>query len=178
MPELTRRRSPDAREECWHIYYGDVRVGTIARRVGNPFDTDPWEWDCGFYPGSHPRECTNDTAETIEQARADFERPWHVFSSKRTEADFRAPSIVPSGQDQTSYLVINNYGSLGPAFAETDLGDADLETTISGLMSGQYSDPVRVVAFNTSEHWCEDASEDVARRLCDASTSPGMRRHH
>jgi hypothetical protein len=52
MPTLTRRRSTDAREECWHIYYGDVRVGTIARRVGNPHDTDPWEWNCGFYPGS------------------------------------------------------------------------------------------------------------------------------
>jgi hypothetical protein len=40
--------------------------------------------------------------------------------------------------------------------------EADLETTITDLMSGQYSDPVRVIAFNTSEHWAEDASEDVA----------------
>jgi hypothetical protein len=32
-------------------------------------------------------------------------------------------------------------------------------------MSGQYSDPVRVVAFNTAEHWAEDASEDVAREI-------------
>src|SRR5450631_3884320 len=73
------------------------------------------------------------------------------------------PSIVPSGDDQTFYLVINNYGTSGTAFAETDVGEADLETTINDLMSGQYSDPVRVVAFNTSEHWAEDASEDVAR---------------
>jgi hypothetical protein len=29
-------------------------------------------------------------------------------------------------------------------------GEADLETTISDLMSGQYGDPVRVVAFNTA----------------------------
>ena len=63
------------------------------------------------------------------------------------------------------YIVINNYGTLGPAFAETDLGEADLETTISDLMSGQYNDPVRVVAFNISEHWSEDASEDVAREI-------------
>ena len=88
-PPLTRRRSTDAREECWHIYYGDVRVGTIARRVGNPFDTDPWEWTCGFYPGSLPRECTSDTSETFDQARADFEAAWAVFLSKRTEADFQ-----------------------------------------------------------------------------------------
>jgi hypothetical protein len=75
------------------------------------------------------------------------------------------PSIVPNGPDQTFYIVINNYGEFGPAFAETDLGEADLETTITDLMSGQYSDPVRVVAFNTTEHWSEDASEDVAREI-------------
>ena len=75
------------------------------------------------------------------------------------------PSIVPNGHDQTFYLVINNYGKLGPAFAETDLGEADFKTTITDLMSGQYNDPVRVVAFNTSERCSEDASEDVAREI-------------
>jgi hypothetical protein len=34
MPELTRRRSTDAPEECWHIYFGDVHVGTIEIRTG------------------------------------------------------------------------------------------------------------------------------------------------
>jgi len=90
MPELTRRRSTDIREECWYIHYGAVRVGTIARRVGNPFDTDPWEWSCGFYPSSHPRECTHGTAATFELARADFERAWAAFLPKRTEPDFQA----------------------------------------------------------------------------------------
>ena len=42
---------------------------------------------------------------------------------------------------------------------------AGLKTIITDLMSGQYSDPVRVVAFNTTEHWSEDASEDVAREI-------------
>ena len=32
MPALTRRRNLEAAEECWHVYYGDVRVGTIAIR--------------------------------------------------------------------------------------------------------------------------------------------------
>jgi hypothetical protein len=75
------------------------------------------------------------------------------------------PSIVPNGHDETVYLVVNNFGKLGTAFAETDVGEADLETTITDLMSGQYRDPVRVVAFNTAEHWAEDASEDVAREI-------------
>jgi hypothetical protein len=75
------------------------------------------------------------------------------------------PSIVPSGHDQNFYLVINNYGNFGPAFAETDVGEADLETVIGDLMSGQYSDPVRVVAFNTAEQWSADVWEDVAHEI-------------
>ena len=72
------------------------------------------------------------------------------------------PSIVPSGHDQTLYLVVNNFGNLGTAFPETDVDKADLETVIGDLMSGQYSDPVRVVAFNTAEQWSADVSQEVA----------------
>ena len=89
MPQLTRRRSPDAPEECWHVFCGDVRVGVIARRTGMPPAEDPWGWACGFYPGSHPRECTDGTAANFDQARTDFEQAWAVFLSKRTEADFQ-----------------------------------------------------------------------------------------
>jgi hypothetical protein len=72
------------------------------------------------------------------------------------------PSIVPTDHDQTIYLVVNNFRHLGNAFTETDVEQADLETVITDLMSGQYSHPVRVVAFNTAEHWAEDVSEDNA----------------
>jgi len=42
------------------------------------------------------------------------------------------PSIVPSGSDLNFYIVINDYGTdLGLAFAETDVAQADLETTIA-----------------------------------------------
>jgi hypothetical protein len=88
MPALTRRRNPDARQESWLVYYGDVRVGTIAIRSGNPFGTDPWQWRCGFYPGSEPGDCTSGTAASFDQARADFEEAWRVFLANRTEADF------------------------------------------------------------------------------------------
>jgi hypothetical protein len=77
MPTLTRRRYPE-RPDCWH------------RRVGNPFDTNPWEWNCGFYPGSRPGKHQTGTAMTFDDARADFEQAWAVFLSKRTEADFQA----------------------------------------------------------------------------------------
>jgi hypothetical protein len=89
MPDLTRRRSPDAPAACWHIYYGDVRVGVISLRSGIPHDEDPWGWSCGFYPGCHPRECTNGAAATFYQARAEFEEAWAAFIANRTEVDFQ-----------------------------------------------------------------------------------------
>src|SRR3981189_3022708 len=90
MPELTRRRSTDAREECWHVYYGDVLAGTIAIRSGNPHDEDPWEWRCGFYPGSHPGEHQDGTAASFDEARPDFAAAGTVFLAKRSEADVQA----------------------------------------------------------------------------------------
>jgi hypothetical protein len=78
MPALTRRRSEDRQD------------GTIAKRVGNPHDTDPWEWICGFYPGSHPGETQSGTSATFDEARAEFGSAWKIFLSNRTEADFQA----------------------------------------------------------------------------------------
>src|SRR5467141_169732 len=85
------------------------------------------------------------------------------------------PSIVPSGQeqtvsnqtvsDQTVYLVVNNFGSLGVSYVETDIDKADLETTIAAPLTGQYNDPLRVVAFNTAEGWAKDVSADIAREI-------------
>src|SRR3954451_6908977 len=89
MPELTRRRHPE-RPDCWHVYFDGVHVGTIARRTSNPYGGDPWEWSCGFYPGSHPGEIKGGAVATFEEARANFEAAWAVFLAKRTPADFEA----------------------------------------------------------------------------------------
>jgi hypothetical protein len=50
MPILTRRRSRDAHQEVWHVFYSDVRVGSIGQRAGVAVDVDQWGWTCGFYP--------------------------------------------------------------------------------------------------------------------------------
>lgn len=75
------------------------------------------------------------------------------------------PSIVPNGQDETVYLVVDCFGKDGCVWREADVGSTDLETVIADLMSGQYSDPDRVVAFNTAECWAQDVSDDVAREI-------------
>jgi hypothetical protein len=49
----------------------------------------------------------------------------------------------------------------------------DLETTITDLMSGQFSDPVRVVAFNTAERWAQDVSKDIALEIQSRSDIDG-----
>lgn len=42
---------------------------------------------------------------------------------------------------------------------------ADYPTRITDLLSGQYNQVLRVVAFNPHEGWSRDASEDIAREL-------------
>jgi len=80
------------------------------------------------------------------------------------------PSIVPGDNEQTVYLVAEDFGKLGRAWREADYEATDLETVIEDLLSGQYNNPICVVAFNTAERWSEDVSQDVAhelRRRCD-----------
>jgi hypothetical protein len=65
-----------------------VRVGVIAERSGNPRDTDPWRWSCGFYPCSDPRYHRDGTAANFQAARAAFESAWRDCLPLRTGADF------------------------------------------------------------------------------------------
>jgi hypothetical protein len=80
------------------------------------------------------------------------------------------PGAVPYGADQTVYLVVDSFGVLGSVYRETEIERADLEAVISDLMTGQFSNPVRVIAFNTLEHWSKDVSADIAQEIqtrCD-----------
>ena len=77
------------------------------------------------------------------------------------------PSIVPNETDQT---VASDFGKLGRAWVEADYETTDLETVIQDLLTGQYANPTRVIAFNTADRWSEDVSADVThelRRRCD-----------
>jgi hypothetical protein len=77
------------------------------------------------------------------------------------------PKSVPYGADQTIYLVVEGSGPEGIA-RQTER--ADIETVIADLLSGQFSDPIEVVAFNTLEHWSDDLSKAIATEIrcrCD-----------
>ena len=80
------------------------------------------------------------------------------------------PKVVPYGADQTVYLVIDRFGGLGTVYRETEVERTDLETIVSDFISGQFNDPIRIVALNTLEHWSDDVSADIATEIqtrCD-----------
>jgi hypothetical protein len=65
-------------------------------------------------------------------------------------------STVPHGAFDMFYLVLESFGARGTTYRETDVERADLETVIGDLLAGEFHAPVRVVAFNTREHWAGD----------------------
>ena len=75
------------------------------------------------------------------------------------------PPIVPKGDDENVYLVVDDLGSYGEVWREIETVRTDLECVIADLLSGQYSRPLRVVGFNTAEGWSRDVSGDVADEL-------------
>jgi hypothetical protein len=80
------------------------------------------------------------------------------------------PSIVPYGADQTVYLIIDRFDGPRSVYRETEFERTNLETVIADLMSGQFNDPIRVVAYNTLEHWLQNISEEIALEIqtrCD-----------
>jgi hypothetical protein len=74
--------------------------------------------------------------------------------------------LAPREQfDVTVHIVLNDFGPLGRAYVETDEAEADEATIVENIMSGQFSQPLRVVAFNTAEGWGRDVTEDIARAV-------------
>jgi hypothetical protein len=77
---------------------------------------------------------------------------------------------VPYGADQTTYFVVDRLARQGGVYREIEIERPDLETIVADLLAGQFNDPVRVMAFNTLEHWSQDISGEIAAEIqthCD-----------
>ena len=84
------------------------------------------------------------------------------------------PPLAPKLTDNvTIHIVLNDFGERGRAFLETDELVADEWTIISKIISGEYSNPVRVVAFNIAEGWSRDVTEDIAGAVLERGESEG-----
>jgi hypothetical protein len=103
--------------------------------------------------------------------------PWNQAAACALESEnrmgcamSRAPSIVPDALDRDVYLVLDDFGGTrGRAWHETSQTRADRASLIRDLLDGQFSAPVRIVAFNTAEGWSRDVTTEIAnemRRLC------------
>lgn len=80
-------------------------------------------------------------------------------------ADMPSP-VVPYGADQTMFVVIDRRDEA----TEIRVERSDLDTAISELVAGCFNDPIKVISFNTLEHWMKDISTDVAGEIqarCD-----------
>ena len=76
-----------------------------------------------------------------------------------------SPSIAPNGLERDVYLVLDDFGSLGRVWRETDEAGTNRTWMIRSLLEGQYANPVRIVAFNTAEGWSRDVTLDIADEL-------------
>ena len=78
----------------------------------------------------------------------------------------RLPSISPEPDDHGVYMVLDDFGGrLGRGWRESDEERTDRAAVVESLLEGRYSDPVRVVAFNTGQGWSLDVSQEIAGQL-------------
>jgi hypothetical protein len=77
----------------------------------------------------------------------------------------RATSSLVPHSDVTVHIVLDDFCKAGRVYRETAEEDTTLGSVVDDLLTGQFNNPVRVVAFNTSEGWSRDVSEDVAREV-------------
>ena len=84
----------------------------------------------------------------------------------------QSPPLVPGKltDDVTVHIVLSDFGKLGRAYVETDESEANEWTVVSKICKGEYSNPVRVVAFNIAEGWSRDVTEDVGPAMRRRST--------
>ena len=81
----------------------------------------------------------------------------------------QSPPLAPGKltDDVIVHIVLNDFGKLGRAYVETDEAEADEWIIVSKICKGEYSNPVRVVAFNIAEGWSRDVTEDIAQAVIE-----------
>jgi hypothetical protein len=79
-----------------------------------------------------------------------------------------------TSQDDTVYLVLDDFGSFGQAYRETDPEQADRKTVLSNLLSGEYRRPRRIVAFNATEGWARDVTAEFASEVLARPAQDGL----
>jgi hypothetical protein len=87
------------------------------------------------------------------------------------------PKSLDHQTSGTVHLVLEDFGVLGRAYRETDEAHADAGTIIEGILGGDYSAPVQVIAFNLENGWVRDVSAQIARALMARAGGEGLPEH-
>jgi len=83
------------------------------------------------------------------------------------------PPLVPEPRrDADLHFVLCDFGKLGQAYMETDPHEADRDAIVSGLVSGQYPRPLKVIALQPDGMW-RDASIEIAWSAIKAAAVGG-----
>jgi hypothetical protein len=77
------------------------------------------------------------------------------------------PTLVPAF-DATLHFVLCDFGKLGNAYVETDPNEADRAMIVAGMVSGQYSRPLKVIAVQPDGTWSDVSFEIAAEVDCTA----------
>jgi hypothetical protein len=87
-----------------------------------------------------------------------------------------SPSISPAPpDDQDVYLVLDDFGGrLGRTWRESPEERTGRDQVLTDLLDGQFSDPVRVVAFNTVTRCARDVSREIADEILSDHNRKGL----
>ena len=80
----------------------------------------------------------------------------------------RSPTLAPS--HEPVHLVLCAFGKLGSAYAKTPPVCTERDV-VEGILSGEYDNPIEVVAFDVAEGWSRDVSEDIAGAVIERARS-------
>lgn len=90
---------------------------------------------------------------------------------------FSPPITPPLPDDQDVYLVLDDFGGrLGRSWRESPEERTERATVLTDLLDGQFFDPVRVVAFNTSKGTSKDVSREFAELIAQECADDGVPR--
>jgi hypothetical protein len=86
------------------------------------------------------------------------------------------PRLVPDAHPYPGHvvhIVLNDFGRFGAAYVETGADEADRDAIVENIVTGQYSNPVAVVAFNLEEGWSRDVSAEICREVLVRAAAAG-----
>ncbi|AMN43686.1 hypothetical protein [Rhodoplanes sp. Z2-YC6860] len=86
----------------------------------------------------------------------------------------RTPSLVPDAVAGAVYMVLDDFGKLGRAWREMDEEQTSEQDVVHAIISGEYTRPIKVVAFDLDKRWVRDVTEDIARAVVTTAIAEGL----